>query len=220
MIPHPAFAALVASTSWIEALLLGSLGTVIATIAVAVTGMGMLAGRIDWQRGARVVVGCAVIFGASRIAGGVAEYMVPQRPSAPIEFQSQPFDIPRPASSSYDPYAGVSPVYRRIGKEELRGLLEGGGFSPRERQSLTRAIADAKRAVESHFPDAAGLVRIKARLDSDGRPVDFRMRSRMLNPVVTHAIEQSLNSAGLRFEQKNVSIDLPAILIGAPEIVR
>ena len=44
---RPLYTVLVAATGWVEALLLGSLGSAIAVIAVALLGFGMLTGRTD-----------------------------------------------------------------------------------------------------------------------------------------------------------------------------
>lgn len=41
--------------------------SVIPVLAVAFLGFGMLAGRIDWRTGVRVVVGMFILFGAPMI---------------------------------------------------------------------------------------------------------------------------------------------------------
>jgi hypothetical protein len=62
---------LLAAVRWIEGLLLGSVAVAIATIAFAGLGFLMLSGRIDMRTGARVVLGCFVLFGARTIASGL-----------------------------------------------------------------------------------------------------------------------------------------------------
>jgi len=38
---------------------------------VGATGLMMLTGRIDWRRGATVILGCFVVFGAAAIVAGI-----------------------------------------------------------------------------------------------------------------------------------------------------
>jgi type IV secretion system protein VirB2 len=56
---------------WVQGTLMGNLATTAAVIAVAVTGLMMLTGRIDWKRGLTVVVGCFILFGAAAIVAGM-----------------------------------------------------------------------------------------------------------------------------------------------------
>jgi type IV secretion system protein VirB2 len=51
------------AVGWLEGTLLGNVATALAVIAVGATGLMMLTGRIDWRRGATVVVGCFIVFG-------------------------------------------------------------------------------------------------------------------------------------------------------------
>lgn len=62
---------LIAAVSWLQGTLLGTVATVAAVIAVAAIGFMMLTGRIDWRRGAIVILGCFVLFGAASIVGGI-----------------------------------------------------------------------------------------------------------------------------------------------------
>ena len=57
---------------WISDLLTGTVAVSIATIAVALTGISMLRGRIPYQRGAMVVLGCFIVFGARFVAEGLS----------------------------------------------------------------------------------------------------------------------------------------------------
>lgn len=103
-------AALIGAAQWVQGTLLGTLATTVAVIAVAWIGFGMLTGRINLQRGAIVILGCFIVFGAPMIAAGlmrageagggarVAIVVPPPPPSA------QPVPTPAP----YDPYAGAS----------------------------------------------------------------------------------------------------------------
>ena len=56
---------------WVQGTLMGNLATTAAVIAVAVTGLMMLTGRIDWKRGLTVVLGCFILFGAAAIVAGM-----------------------------------------------------------------------------------------------------------------------------------------------------
>jgi type IV secretion system protein VirB2 len=50
---------------------MGTVATVAAVVAVAVVGMMMLTGRINWRYGASVILGCFVLFGAASIVAGI-----------------------------------------------------------------------------------------------------------------------------------------------------
>jgi type IV secretion system protein VirB2 len=60
-----------AALGWVEGTLLGSLATTAAVIAVAVVGLMMLTGRIDWRRGLTVILGAFILFGAATIVAGI-----------------------------------------------------------------------------------------------------------------------------------------------------
>ncbi len=60
-----------AALGWVEGTLLGSLATTAAVIAVAVVGLMMLTGRIDWRRGMTVILGAFILFGAATIVAGI-----------------------------------------------------------------------------------------------------------------------------------------------------
>lgn len=60
-----------AALGWIEGTLLGSVATTAAVIAVAVVGLMMLTGRIDWRRGLTVILGAFILFGAATIVAGI-----------------------------------------------------------------------------------------------------------------------------------------------------
>jgi len=61
----------VGAVHWLQGTLLGTVATVIAVIAVAVVGLMMLTGRMNWRYGATVILGCFVLFGAASIVGGI-----------------------------------------------------------------------------------------------------------------------------------------------------
>jgi type IV secretory pathway VirB2 component (pilin) len=109
---------LVAAMLWLQGSLLGTVATVIAIIAVAVIGLMMLSGRVNWRYGATVITGCFILFGASGIAAGIRSaasgrdtgYM----PTAPAPYIAPPAPPPPPVPvpsrpPGYDPYAGAAP---------------------------------------------------------------------------------------------------------------
>jgi hypothetical protein len=114
----------VAAVQWLQNTLLGTVATTVAVICVATVGLMMLSGRVDLRRGASVVVGCFILFGASSIAAGIRSvaagdsvtmgpvyqvdpWTAPQAPAlapAPTWTYQPPAAPARPA----DPYAGAA----------------------------------------------------------------------------------------------------------------
>jgi type IV secretion system protein VirB2 len=64
------------AVDWIQGTLLGNVATALAVIAVGATGLMMLTGRIDWKRGATVILGCFIVFGAAAIVAGIRSVAV------------------------------------------------------------------------------------------------------------------------------------------------
>ena len=106
---------LVAAISWLQDVLLGTVATSVAVIAVAAIGFGMLTGRVNIRHGATVILGCFILFGASTIVNGLryaasgvggdaAPPVVVAQPPPPPPPHVQPTGVPAP----YDPYAGAS----------------------------------------------------------------------------------------------------------------
>lgn len=62
---------IVGALAWLEGTLLGTVATVAAIIAIAVVGLLMLTGRMNWRYGATVILGCFILFGAASIVGGI-----------------------------------------------------------------------------------------------------------------------------------------------------
>lgn len=62
---------IVNALGWMQGTLLGNVATTAAVIAVAVVGMMMLTGRMNWRFGATVIMGCFVLFGATAIVSGI-----------------------------------------------------------------------------------------------------------------------------------------------------
>ena len=104
--------ALVAAVQWVQGTLLGTAATSVAVISVAAVGLMMLSGRIDLRRGASVIIGCFILFGASSIAAGIRSVADGGPAGVPAETYEAwtpppqpPLAAPPPAS---DPYAGAA----------------------------------------------------------------------------------------------------------------
>ena len=105
-----------AAVQWIELTLLGSVATSVSVIAVACVGFLLLQGRIDVRRGAQVIFGCFILFGASSIAAGIVRAAnggnsgveftgaaVPEAPTYSLPSAQRAVPV-----TPYDPYAGAA----------------------------------------------------------------------------------------------------------------
>jgi type IV secretory pathway VirB2 component (pilin) len=102
--------ALVAAVDWLRGVLLGSVATSVAVVAIAAVGLLMLNGRVPLRRGLSVILGCFVLFSATTIAGGLL-FTGPSRGDIilPPPQATQPAYTPAvPRPQAYDPYAGAS----------------------------------------------------------------------------------------------------------------
>jgi len=106
--------ALVAAVQWLQNTLLGTVATTVAVISVATVGLMMLSGRVDLRRGASVVLGCFILFGASAIAAGIRSVatgdFAPAEPTYQVDPWLPPPQAPPPAppAAASDPYAGAA----------------------------------------------------------------------------------------------------------------
>lgn len=103
-----------AAAAWLEHLLLGSIATMIIALAVGTTGAAMLAGRIDVRRGATVILGCFLLFGAPVIAAGLYDVLtgggnLTAEASSPAPKAISVHRLTDP----YDPYAGAAVPQQR-----------------------------------------------------------------------------------------------------------
>ena len=98
---------LIRAVDWLTGTMLGSVATGLGVVAIAVVGLMMLSGRLAWREGARVVLGCFVLFGAPSLAAALRNLAMPDIAVEQVIVPSLP---PRPplATSTYDPYAGAS----------------------------------------------------------------------------------------------------------------
>lgn len=101
-----------AAVRWIQGTLIGSVATGVAVLAVAFLGYGMLAGRLDWRTGLRVVLGVFILFGAPMIVQGLRSTVggnggAAPDPAAASSEQAAPKtpEMKRPADA-FDPYGG------------------------------------------------------------------------------------------------------------------
>ena len=98
-----------AATSWTNALVFGQLVPILCVLAVALVGLTMMTGHLAIRTGARVVLGCFILFGAPAIAVGfisAAASGMTHNIGQPMALKTEPIrDLP---PSQYDPYAGAS----------------------------------------------------------------------------------------------------------------
>ncbi len=62
---------ILAAVEWMQGTLLGNVATGVAVIAVAIVGLLMLTGRMNWRHGITVIIGCFILFGAAAIVAGI-----------------------------------------------------------------------------------------------------------------------------------------------------
>jgi type IV secretory pathway VirB2 component (pilin) len=106
------YSVLTVAINWVEQLLMGNLGIAIAVLAIAVVGFAMLQGYLPVRSGARVLIGCFILFGAPLIAQGFVralrgEQTVAPRQTAPMPNISTLQREPTKANP-FDPYAGAT----------------------------------------------------------------------------------------------------------------
>jgi type IV secretory pathway VirB2 component (pilin) len=59
------------AANWVRDLLMGTVATTVAVIAVAMVGFMMLTGRMNWKHGAVVILGLFILFGAPHIVASI-----------------------------------------------------------------------------------------------------------------------------------------------------
>lgn len=104
---------LASAVLWVQSLLLGKFGTILAILAVAIAGLNMLWGRSSPRDGLRIIIGCFILFGASTIAQGLVRSVEGHSrmnvlpPPEPVSFATQ---LPMaPHTNPFDPYTGAPP---------------------------------------------------------------------------------------------------------------
>lgn len=70
--PDPQGSGVIAgAVSWLTGTLLGNVATGLAILAIAIIGILLAVGRLEWGRAALVVVGIFILFGAVSIVSGI-----------------------------------------------------------------------------------------------------------------------------------------------------
>ena len=102
--------ALFSSVDWVCELLTGTIGTSIAVLGVAWVGFALLQGRLPVRTGARIVLGCFILFGSPVIVAAFLQMARPE-PGGPtaMSVQIAPPSVAVPSHPpQFDPYAGAS----------------------------------------------------------------------------------------------------------------
>ena len=102
---------IVEAAAWLQGVLLGSLATTIAIVAVAWLGFAMLQGSVSIRRGTQLLAGCFILFGAASIAQGLAGLAQREGGREAIAADYRPAATASPQATElapYDPYAGAS----------------------------------------------------------------------------------------------------------------
>lgn len=111
------------SANWLIGLTTGQIAIVLANLAVAIFGLGMLSGRLEIRKGFYVIVGCFLLLGSATIASTLvgalpANENLPYReapyeslPStrAPLDFETPSRPVTR-RGNPFDPYSGDQPT--------------------------------------------------------------------------------------------------------------
>jgi type IV secretory pathway VirB2 component (pilin) len=107
---NPAELSTSAAVNWLATLMLGSIGTAIAILAVAGIGIAMLLGRLPVRRGGQMVIGCFILFSSHVIASGLWNMGHAQidAPIQPANIEAPAYVAQTPPPTPYDPYAGAS----------------------------------------------------------------------------------------------------------------
>lgn len=98
----------VRADAWLNAILFGSAATMTAIIFVAALGLAMIGGRIEVGRAARLLFGCALLFGAPAIGAALVGFESPSPGEAAAGLAATPIKLPAGDIGPYDPYAGAS----------------------------------------------------------------------------------------------------------------
>lgn len=102
---------MLAALTWIESTLTGTVGTSLAVLAVGWFGLALLSGQASLRRGAMVVIGCFILFGAPSLARGLMGLAGNARNASAAAPQASLITAPPPAPAmppDFDPYAGAA----------------------------------------------------------------------------------------------------------------
>lgn len=99
---------LVDALHWIEGVMLGPIAVALAVAGVAIVGLLLLQGRVPWQRGLAVIVGCFIVFGARPVLQAAGNKALPSDFVAGQEGRLAPSAAQTMSPQAFDPYAGAS----------------------------------------------------------------------------------------------------------------
>jgi type IV secretory pathway VirB2 component (pilin) len=107
--PSSGPSALADAVNWAADLLLGTVGTSFAVLAIAGIGLALMSGRLQTRRAGMVVIGIFVLVGAPAIARALVG-LTGQNPAQAPRTADQAAVLPAtmPTPPPYDPYAGAS----------------------------------------------------------------------------------------------------------------
>lgn len=104
--------ALAGAVDWIESSLTGSVATSIAVIALALSAIAMLQGRVDIGRLGKVALGAFILFGSPFLASELVRSLSSRDPIDAQIASAGPSLLPPPTipknAPVNDPYAGAS----------------------------------------------------------------------------------------------------------------
>jgi len=113
----PGSSPILAAVLWVQGVLLGTVATVVATIAIAALGFLMLSGRLPVRRGMVAILGCFILFGASSLANSIRSGLVDMSGApepVPVAYSTPPpaprpvLPPPAPPRPAADPFAGAA----------------------------------------------------------------------------------------------------------------
>jgi len=99
---------LLSASAWVQSVLLGSIASTLAILAVAIIGLLMLSGRTPLRRGATVVIGCFILFSAATIADGLLVSIEQPQGEIALTPPAPSYTATAPRAPSTDPYAGAA----------------------------------------------------------------------------------------------------------------
>lgn len=106
------YSSLAGAVDWIESSLTGSVATSIAVIALALSAIAMLQGRVDIGRLGKVALGAFILFGSPFLASELVRSLSSRDPIDAQIASAGPSISPAPAvpknAPVNDPYAGAS----------------------------------------------------------------------------------------------------------------
>ena len=106
--PHTSTESLLTASAWLQSVLLGSIASTLAILAVAAVGLLMLSGRTPIRRGTTVVIGCFILFSAATIADGLLSSLGEPHPAIALTPPAPTYTVTEPRAPSADPYAGAA----------------------------------------------------------------------------------------------------------------